>query len=627
MILFENHQLELYNSFINNIIKIEKEENSDLGDTIERIMPKYLRREQFNKCVKALNDIYNWSKDTINHDLDIFHKNVLYHLLKNINTMCQNNKNLKNKYFNKEIKSLINKELKKDKNAEKNLYNISWYIYNLYSDDSYIDIINLFKNNENIEYLFQNNEELIREYYDIMPNVLKEKYKLENINIFEEIENLLLFIKQNIKNNNLAFMFWEETEPMKESKIQIVLENIMDAYFHNQDIDISRETSVGSGNIDFKFYKNKKEKILFEIKKASNTHLKAGYEKQLIEYMKSCRCKNAYYIIICYTKEEIQKVKSFIKTFEKIDEYHDYIKIELIDVTLEEKKFNPINITKKKKSINDYTDGYFSHIETILKLSDSQKILDYLRKLKNNYHKIKSDELKKEYINRIRELHNKNRNLEYCFLKLYENAKFYHVYDYNLAPQKLVLDILGNIEISKDVDEVINVIIPFFKSINEDEPKINISEQEINDIFKYLKEKHSKFYQILKSHYLEIYLFDFCNDKYFTNIIPKNDFKKFSLINYSLIKDQKIINPIIEFFRNLGYTMLFIALKDKDILDECLNEELLDSFANIFSTYLMHDSKYQKYDPHGDINSKEYNEIKETCNKLIDKLISKEETL
>ncbi|MBG9734939.1 hypothetical protein [Paenibacillus alvei] len=71
----------------------------------------------------------------------------------------------------------------------------------------------------------------------------------------------------------------------------------MDAYFYNQEVEITREAALGNGKVDFKLYKNinEDEKVLVEIKRASSSYLKKGYEKQLTDYMRSTKYKNAFY--------------------------------------------------------------------------------------------------------------------------------------------------------------------------------------------------------------------------------------------------------------------------------------------------------------------------------------------
>lgn len=46
-------------------------------------------------------------------------------------------------------------------------------------------------------------------------------------------------------------LFWVDNRSVNEERIHLILENIMDAYFHNKDIEITREALVGNGKVDF----------------------------------------------------------------------------------------------------------------------------------------------------------------------------------------------------------------------------------------------------------------------------------------------------------------------------------------------------------------------------------------
>lgn len=123
-------------------------------------------------------------------------------------------------------------------------------------------------------------------------------------------------------------------EPVNEEKIQIILENLMDAYFYNQEIDITREALLGTGQVDFKLYRNycEDEKILIEIKKANNPHLKQEYEKQLTEYMLSSKYKNSFYLIACFTDKEYERAMRFIHEHIYTDTVQLYINISVLDL-------------------------------------------------------------------------------------------------------------------------------------------------------------------------------------------------------------------------------------------------------------------------------------------------------
>lgn len=116
--------------------------------------------------------------------------------------------------------------------------------------------------------------------------------------------------------------------------MQLILENIMDAYFYKQKIDISREVITGDGKVDFKLYRSDPvdEKLLIEVKMAKTADLRKGYEKQLTEYMHSSQYDNAFYLVACYTDEEIEKVEKFRQENICTDMFQMYINISILDL-------------------------------------------------------------------------------------------------------------------------------------------------------------------------------------------------------------------------------------------------------------------------------------------------------
>jgi hypothetical protein len=54
MILFCNGNLKAYNYVIHHFLELEVfNGDNDIGDIIEETLPKYLYREQYQKCVKT----------------------------------------------------------------------------------------------------------------------------------------------------------------------------------------------------------------------------------------------------------------------------------------------------------------------------------------------------------------------------------------------------------------------------------------------------------------------------------------------------------------------------------------------------------------------------------------------
>lgn len=616
MVLLETHYTNLYNSLISNLLEKIVFIDNEPGDIIEIIMPKYLRREQFKNCEKALEDLYYWVDDDFNHELDYLHKIVLYKFMDFIEHKSIRDKNFKNKYFDTNtlriIEDLLNTGL--NKNIINKVYDIKWYLDNLFLNTDFLLIEELYENNKLHRYLI-NNPEKVKEYFEILPLEYQEKYKYENIDIYNELDKFLDFIDYNIKNCNLALMFWQDKKMIDEPQIQIILENIMEAYFRNKEIDISRETLVGSGEIDFKFYKNKNEKVLFEIKKANNSKLKNGYEKQLVAYMKSVKCVSAYYLIVCYTDEEVKKAIKFIENCDKDDLYYDYIKVKILDVRLKDKAFKNKHRSKLNNDICSNTNRYFKEIDNILKISDPANLNIYFNRLHENYFKLPNDNLKKEYIKKIHQLHYEAVNQAKIIEDFY-NKDFYKIYQQEEF-LNLALYLLGYIKLESDFSNVIDLLKATF-CVNESEDAQDvIKAQKIEEIFAYLKDNHKDFYELLQTVFLEIYLFDFVNPNCSECIPEMNSYK---LIFYKVKNPQ--FNPIMEFFHLLS-VVFYMILTDKVKIKMQLNPT---QFGEIFSWYLMNDSKFESYNTFK--VSKEdakiiYDKSKELINKALKEVVKK----
>lgn len=163
---------------------------------------------------------------------------------------------------------------------------------------------------------------------------IQDQYKTSHITLTGEVSAMLDYIEHRNKHGSLYKLFWESDMPVKEDKVQLILESIMDAYFYKQEIEIIREDLLGSGKVDFKLYKNnhEDEKILIEIKCADSSYLKKGYENQLTEYMVSSGYKNAFYLIACFTDAEYEKTQRFIQENVYTDMVQLYINIAILDV-------------------------------------------------------------------------------------------------------------------------------------------------------------------------------------------------------------------------------------------------------------------------------------------------------
>ncbi|RUT30492.1 hypothetical protein EJP77_11680 [Paenibacillus zeisoli] len=344
MILFATYHQEAYNCILHHFFEVEIfNEETDLGDIIEEMLPKYLYREQYHKCVKTLEELYSWTGDKFYHEMNAIHEFVLYKFIDYMGELQTESPDFNQVYFNKRCHRLIKEASQLDFKEDSELtleehedyfYDVHYYSDLLFTDTDILMIETLYNyrklGNTNIEKVLGINLDY---YFELLPIDIQEQYKTKHITLTGEVSSMLEYITERVQYGNLYKLFWENSVPVKEERIQLILENIMDAYFHKQEVEITREAMLGNGKVDFKLYKNSNEdeKVLIEIKRASSSYLKKGYEKQLTDYMLSTKYKNAFYLIACFTNDEYDKSMKFIREHVYTDTIQLYINISILD--------------------------------------------------------------------------------------------------------------------------------------------------------------------------------------------------------------------------------------------------------------------------------------------------------
>ncbi|MBC2872173.1 hypothetical protein H7271_11295 [Bittarella massiliensis] len=355
MILFDTMHIETYNYIVHHFLQLEifegretidNVDDMDIGDQIEGLLPKYLFREQYKNCVKAYRELFYWTTDDFYHQMEAFHELALYQFVDYMADLREDMDNFDELYFDENCHSLIRKSAEADYREDDSisLEEIVEFYYDVfdYPDVLFTDVdfklISSLCNRRVLgdtfleDYLGIN----IDFYFDILPLDIQKKYQTKTITLTGQVSKMLQYVQERIRFGSLYKLFWENGEPVNEDKIQIILENLMDAYFYNQEVDITREALLGTGQVDFKLYRHycEDEKILIEIKKANNPHLKQGYEKQLTEYMLSSKYKNSFYLIACFTDKEYERAVRFIREHVYTDTVQLYINISILDLRI-----------------------------------------------------------------------------------------------------------------------------------------------------------------------------------------------------------------------------------------------------------------------------------------------------
>ncbi|MBU7320344.1 hypothetical protein [Paenibacillus oleatilyticus] len=265
MILFNTNHLKVYNYIVHHFLEIEifnVDAYIDIGDKLELILPKYLFREQYHKCIKIFEELFRWTEDEFYHSMSAFHELALYNFIDYLAKMKEDMEEFYNIYFDDKCHSLIKEASQLDFNEyndmslkvyEDNFYDVFYYSDYLFEDTDFL-LIDKFYNsrklgNTNLEDNLGINIDF---YYDILPLDIQNEYKSRHITLSGEVSGMLNYIGHKLNYGNLYKLFWENNTPVREERIQLILENIMDAYFYNQEIDITREALLGNGKVDFK---------------------------------------------------------------------------------------------------------------------------------------------------------------------------------------------------------------------------------------------------------------------------------------------------------------------------------------------------------------------------------------
>lgn len=356
MIVFQTKDIEIYNYIVHEFLKveifggkdkIEMVDNMSIADRIEDILPKYLFREQYSKCLKVFKELFYWTEDDFYHQMSAFHELALYQFIDYMADLRKENTGeFDALYFNKKCRYLISTAAQLDYQEDNSLsleeheeyyYDVFSYPDIFFTDLDFQIIPQIYNRRLFGDTLLEDTLGInIDFYFEIMPMDIQRQYGT-NIALTGEVSSLLSYIEDRMHYGNLYKLFWENDKPVREERIQLIMENMMDAYFYNQEVEITREASLGIGQVDFKLYRNKQEdeKVLIEIKKANSpSYLKKGYEKQLTEYMLSSKYKNAFYLVACFNDEEYERVSRFIKEHIYTNTVQLYINISILDLRI-----------------------------------------------------------------------------------------------------------------------------------------------------------------------------------------------------------------------------------------------------------------------------------------------------
>jgi hypothetical protein len=352
MITLDSGFIEYNNKKIREFLLVEFFDDYDeqlFYEDLGAFFPEFLIREQKGKCAKILEDLYYWSGDEFRHNLTPLHQLGLYNFLRYIEDYKNEDPGLFGYIYYgqddaKEIAKVWNElgeEARSEsfptvKSLKRYLHDIGNMIEDCFEDIDFITFPYLIGRSDRESEPFS--EGLVSFYHELLPEDIRMEYDTLRKNIqktlplFEQLGRVLSVISHGIQYRGWHKLFWNGKEPKGETGVHVCLDLLFDAHFEKTQVEVSREVDTGTGRIDFKFYSGSMERVLVEIKLGSSPKLKRGFENQLVHYMDATGCTNAYYLIVCFTDEELTKTKKLLDGLQPIK--HKSIEVVTLDATL-----------------------------------------------------------------------------------------------------------------------------------------------------------------------------------------------------------------------------------------------------------------------------------------------------
>lgn len=136
--------------------------------------------------------------------------------------------------------------------------------------------------------------------------------------IFELTLSMCNQFKKLVEMMRLSEMFYRKGRKPDETDWQQLLFAVADTYKNAGDFDvnISRESSPGVGELDFQITRGAKANTIVEIKRSCNKDLVHGYRTQLAAYMKATQATDGIFMVII-EDDTINKIKTRLEEVKK----------------------------------------------------------------------------------------------------------------------------------------------------------------------------------------------------------------------------------------------------------------------------------------------------------------------
>jgi hypothetical protein len=123
------------------------------------------------------------------------------------------------------------------------------------------------------------------------------------------VERMVGEFSHFVEENSGWRLLWNDNGTSRsEAAAQLLLLGIVKHYCKANDIDISRESDIGRGPVDFKVAAGHQLRALLELKLARNSRFWDGLKKQVPAYLGAEGIQDGYFIVIAYNDSDLKKV-------------------------------------------------------------------------------------------------------------------------------------------------------------------------------------------------------------------------------------------------------------------------------------------------------------------------------
>lgn len=179
------------------------------------------------------------------------------------------------------------------------------------------EVLSYYKSLSGVPYDFSNDKlgEYIRATVNEMtfPKNL-DKSQLVNIDDVKRTTGLICQQYKSMIELNRMYALFRDTNSGKysETNAQLLFFCMAQAYCKTNDIDLTRESDAGSGELDFKLSHGDRAKVLIEMKLSSNTQLEKGLSCQLPAYMQAENGQYGILLILLTHDKDISRVRRVV---------------------------------------------------------------------------------------------------------------------------------------------------------------------------------------------------------------------------------------------------------------------------------------------------------------------------